>query len=276
MTEPAVISVAITGAIPRKEDSPAVPVVPAEQIESAHEAFDAGAALVHIHVRDAKQKQCCDIDKFAAVQEGIRKHCPGMIVQFSCGASGFSAEDRARSLQLRPDMGSLATGSVNFANRIYGNHPDLIETLAKTMIEYEVKPEVEVFDLAMLYNAKALLDRGLIKAPAHVQFVLGIPNALPADEAVLDVLIGELDRVMPEATWSCLGVGRHQLAANRWALAKGGHPRTGLEDNIYRSKGVLAKSNGELVELAVRLFAEYGRHLASPEEARRILGLRAA
>lgn len=276
MSEPTIISVAITGAIPRKEDTPAVPVEPSEQIESARQAFEAGAALVHIHVRDDQQDQCCDIDRFAAVQEGVRSNCPGMIVQFSCGASGFSAEDRSRSLRLRPDMGSLATGSVNFANRIYGNHPELVETLARTMLEFDVKPEIEVFDLAMLYNAKTLIDRGLAKAPAHVQFVLGIPNALPAEEAVLDLLIGELRRVMPDATWSCLGIGRHQLSANRWALAKGGHMRTGLEDNIYRSKGVLAKSNAELVTLAVELFSEYDRHPATPAEARDILGLRAA
>lgn len=276
MTAPAIISVAITGAGPRKENTPAVPVEPNEQIESTHQAFEAGAALVHIHVRDEQQVQCCDIDLYGKVQEGVRKNCPGMIIQFSCGASGFSAEERSRSLRLRPDMGSLATGSVNFSNRIYGNHPELVETLAQTMLEFDVKPEIEVFDLAMLYNAKALIDRGQIKAPAHVQFVLGIPNALPAEEPVLDLLIGELDRVMPDATWSCLGIGRHQLSANRWALAKGGHLRTGLEDNIYRSKGVLAKSNAELVTLAVELFSEYDRHPATSAEAREILGLRAA
>jgi uncharacterized protein (DUF849 family) len=276
MSEPAIISVAITGAIPRKENNPAVPVTPSEQIESTHEAFEAGAALVHIHVRDDEQKQCCDIERYGAVQEGVRAHCPGMIIQFSCGASGFSAEERARSLALRPDMGSLATGSVNFANRTYANPPDLVETLARTMRDNLVKPEVEVFDLAMLYNARALIARGLIEPPAHVQFVLGIPNALPAEEAVLDLLIAERGRILPDATWSCLGIGRHQLSVNRWALAKGGHLRTGLEDNIYRSKGVLAKSNGELVALAVEQFADYDRHPATPAEARRILGLRAA
>ena len=275
MTEPAIISVAITGAVTRKENNPAVPVEPNEQVESTHQAFEAGAALVHIHVRDDEQNQCCDIDRYAKVQEGVQANCPGMIIQFSCGASGFSAEDRSRSLRLRPDMGSLATGSVNFANRIYGNDPELIDTLARTMLEFDVKPEIEVFDLAMLYNAKALIDRGRIKAPAHVQFVLGIPNALPAEEPVLDLLVGELDRVMPDATWSCLGVGRHQLPANRWALAKGGHLRTGLEDNIYRSKGVLAESNADLVTLAVELFPEYDRHPTTPAEAREILGLRA-
>jgi 3-keto-5-aminohexanoate cleavage enzyme len=276
MTTPCIISVAITGSQPTKAQNPAVPISPAEQVESTHEAFEAGAALVHIHVRDDEGKSSSDAGRFAIVQEGIRKHCPGMIVQFSTGGRGRDPSERGSSLALRPDMASLATGSVNFATIIYENPPSLIDALAGTMLQNEIKPEVEIFDLAMLYNARALVDRGVLKAPAHVQFVMGIPGALPAREQVLDFLISELADVLPGATWTAAGISRHQAVVNRWALARGGHARTGLEDNIYIAKGELAASNAALVQQVAGLCAEYDRRPATPAEARRLLGLRAA
>jgi uncharacterized protein (DUF849 family) len=275
MSSPCIITVAITGSQPTKAQNPAVPVLPNEQIESTHEAFEAGAALVHIHVRDDAGRSSSDPARFAQVQDGIRKHCPGMIVQFSTGGRGRDPAERGSSLALRPDMASLATGSVNFATVIYENPPSLIDTLAGTMLQNEIKPEVEIFDLAMLYNARALVDRGLLKAPAHVQFVMGIPGALPAREPVLDFLIAELGEMLPGATWTAAGVSRHQQAVNRWALARGGHARTGLEDNIYIAKGELAASNAALVRQVVALCGEYDRRPAKPVEARAILGLRA-
>ena len=180
MEKPVVIAVAITGSVPRKKDTPAVPVTPAEQIESTHQAFEAGATLVHIHVRNADESSGSDPAKFAEVQEGVRKHCPGMIVQFSTGGRGREPNERGAMLHLKPDMASLATGSVNFAKIIYENPPQLVDDLATAMLENRIKPEIEVFDLAMLYNARDLLARGLLEAPLHVQFVLGIRNALPA------------------------------------------------------------------------------------------------
>jgi 3-keto-5-aminohexanoate cleavage enzyme len=273
MTTPAIITVAITGSVPRKKDTPAIPVEPAEQVDSTHEAFEAGAALAHIHVRDAQENSSSDPERFARVIEGVRRHCPGMIVQTSTGGRGRSHEQRGSPIPLRPDMASLTTGSVNFATMIYENPPELIDRLAQAMLDHEVKPEMEIFDLAMLYNTRRLIERGLALPPAHVQFVLGIPNALPAEEAVLDLLLREKARVLPDATWSCAGIGRHQLAANRWTLARGGHPRTGLEDNIYKAKGVLAQSNAELVAMTAALCAEHDRHPAGPAEARIILGL---
>lgn len=276
MAEPAIITVAITGSQPTKAQNPAVPITPAEQIESTHEAFEAGASLVHIHVRDEEGRSSSDAERFAQVQEGIRRHCPGMIVQFSTGGRGREPAERGSSLKHRPDMASLATGSVNFATIIYENPPALIEGLAKSMLENEVKPEIEIFDLAMLYNARELVDRGLLEAPVHVQFVMGIPGALPARERVLDFLISELHEVLPGATWTAAAIGRHQFTANRWALTKGGHLRTGLEDNIYLDKGRLAASNAELVRRAADLCAEHGRPPATPIEARRLLGLRPA
>lgn len=276
MTTPCIISVAITGSQPTKAQNPAVPISPSEQVESTHEAFEAGAALVHIHVRDDEGKSSSDAGRFAIVQEGIRKHCPGMIVQFSTGGRGRDPSERGSSLALRPDMASLATGSVNFATIIYENPPSLIDALAGTMLQNEIKPEVEIFDLAMLYNARALVDRGVLKAPAHVQFVMGIPGALPAREQVLDFLISELADVLPGATWTAAGISRHQAVVNRWALARGGHARTGLEDNIYIAKGELAASNAALVRQVAGLCAEYDRRPATPAEARDLLGLRAA
>ncbi len=276
MSTPAIITVAITGSVPRKADNPAVPVTPAEQIESTHEAFEAGASLVHIHVRGADESSSSDPELFAAVQDGVRKHCPGMIIQFSTGGRGRDQYERGKPLSLGPDMASLATGSVNFAKQIYENHPSLVEDLARAMLERDIKPEIEVFDLAMLYSARALVDRGLLAEPAHVQFVMGIPNALPARRAVLEFLISELNDVMPGATWTAAGIGRHQLAVSRWALELGGHVRTGLEDNLRYDKTRLATSNAELVGLAADLCDAYGRRPATPSEAREVLSLAAA
>ena len=274
MTTPAIITVAITGSQPTKEMTAALPVTPSEQIESTHEAFEAGASLVHIHVRDEKGLPSSDPDLYAEVQDGVRKHCPGMIIQFSTGGRGRSMEERGTCLKHRPDMASLATGSVNFKTVIYENSPQLVDDLANAMVEYDIKPEVEVFDLAMLYNTRDLIDRGLLREPAHVQFVMGIPNALPVRERLLDFLVEELAEILPGATWTAAGIGRQQLALNRWSLARGGHVRTGLEDNIYMERGVRAQSTAELVERLAVMCGENGRHAATAEEARQLLVLR--
>jgi len=273
MTKPVIITVAITGAVPKKADSPAVPVRPAEQIESTHQAYEAGASLVHIHVRNPDESSSSDAALFAGVQAGVRKHCPGMIVQFSTGGRGRNQNERASSLVHRPDMASLATGSVNFATQIYENTPQLIDGMATTMRDLGIKPEIEAFDLAMLYNAKALVDRGLLKPPVHIQFVLGIPNALPARRQVLEFLLAELKDIMPDATWTAAGIGRYQLEVNRWCLKLGGHVRTGLEDNLRFDKTRLAESNAELVARVADICSEYNRRPATPAEARQILGL---
>ena len=276
MSNPVIITVAITGAVPKKKDNPAVPVTPAEQIESTHEAFEAGAALVHIHVRKPDESPGSDPELYGRVQEGVRKHCPGMIVQFSTGGRGRELSARGAMLYLRPDMASLATGSVNFPTNIYENPPDFVEGLAKTMLEHDIKPEVEVFDLAMLYNAANLVKKGLLKDPPHVQFVMGIPNAMPARRSIFDFLRAELQAILPRATWVAAGVARHQWEVNQWCLESGGHCRTGLEDNLKIEPDRLAASNAELVRKIVDACARFGRRPATPAEARRILGLRAA
>ena len=273
MSKPCIITVAITGAVPRKEDNPAVPVVPSEQIESTHEAFEAGASLVHIHVRNADQSSGSDPDKFRQIQEGVMQHCPGMIIQFSTGGRGREAQKRGAMLNLKPDMASLATGSVNFPTSIYENPPSFIEDLAQTMLNYDIKPEIEIFDAAMLYSAANLVRKGLLKPPVHVQFVLGIPNALPARRKLLDFLIAESEELLPNSTWTAAGIGRHQFEVNKWCLELGGHCRTGLEDNIKYDKNRLAASNAELVTKIVEIADQFDRQPASPEQARQLLNL---
>lgn len=275
MTQPIIITTAITGSQPRKKDNPAVPVMPTEQIESTHEAFEAGSSLVHIHVRDADENPSSDPQLFAEVQEGIRKHCPGMIIQFSTGGRGREASARGAMLYLKPDMASLATGSVNFPGMIYENSPQLIDSLAVAMQQHGVRPEIEVFDAAMLYNAVKLAEAGKIPTPIHVQFVLGIPGAMPARRNLLEFLVQELKTLAPAATWSAMGIGRNQFEVNKWTLAMGGHARTGFEDNVKIGKDTLAPSNAALVKLIVDVAQEYGRHVAGPEEARSLLSLAA-
>ncbi len=273
MTEPCIITVAITGSVPRKEDNPAVPISVQEQIESTQEAFEAGASLVHVHVRNEDQTPSSDPEKFGAFQEGVRKHCPGMIVQFSTGGRGRAAQERGAMLHLKPDMASLATGSVNFPNMVYENPPRLVEDLAATMLAEGIKPEIEVFDLAMLYTAAEMAASERLKTPLHVQFVFGLRNALPARREILEFEVAQLESLAPDATWTAAAIGRSQLEMNHWALELGGHCRTGLEDNIRFDKSRLAASNAELVARVAELCADYGRHPATPAEARALLSL---
>ena len=271
--DPVIITVAITGSVPRKKDSPAVPITVSEQIESTHAAFEAGASLVHVHVRADDENPSSDPDRFAAFMDGVRKHCPGMIIQFSTGGRGRDPHERGSMLHLKPDMASLATGSVNLPGMVYENHPDLVAALAWEMARYGVKPEIEVFDLSMLYTAAAMSEDRRLRAPLHVQFVMGLKNAMPAQRDVLEFEVAQLRKLLPDATWTAAGIGRHQLTLNHWALELGGHCRTGLEDNLRYDRNRLATSNAELVARVARLCSEHGRTPASCEEARRLLSL---
>ncbi|HKM64289.1 MAG TPA: 3-keto-5-aminohexanoate cleavage protein [Acidisphaera sp.] len=277
MSEPCVLAVAITGSVPRKSDNPAVPISVAEQVESTHEAFEAGASLVHVHVRNDDETPSSDPEKFGRVQEGVRRHCPGMIVQFSTGGRGRDQAARGNALDLQPDMASLSTGSVNFPSIIYENVPGLVADLASKMQRFGVLPEIEIFDLSHIHGAKPLVEAGLMNERPHVQFVLGVKNAMPAEEPLLDILLEETRRVLPHATWTAAGIGRFQSIVMDWVLArKADGVRTGLEDNIRVTKDKLAASNAELVQIAGEAIARHDRRVATPAEARAMLGLRPA
>ena len=271
---PVVITVAITGSVPRKRDNPAVPITAEEQIASTHEAFEAGATLVHIHVRNPDESPSSDAALFAQVQEGVKRYCPGMIIKFSTGGRGRDPSARGTALSLRPDMASLATGSVNFPTIVYENSAVLVRDLATRMQEFRVRPEIEIFDLSHVHAARRLVDEGLIDDHPHVQFVLGIQNAMPAEERLLDVLLDELKRILPKATWTAAGIGRHQSLVMSWALARGADAvRTGLEDNVRIDRNRLAKSNAELVQAATGICSRHDARPATPHEARALLAL---
>ncbi|MGA7817729.1 3-keto-5-aminohexanoate cleavage protein [Caballeronia sp.] len=275
MTTPCIISVAITGSLPRKKDNRAVPISVDEQIESTQAAFEAGATLVHLHVRNDDETPTSDPERFARVLEGIRKHAPGIITQVSTGGRSGAGHERGGMLSLRPDMASLATGSVNFPTRVYENSPDLIDWLAAEMTTYGIKPEVEAFDLSMIFQAVAMQQAGKIVGPLHLQFVMGIKNAMPVDREVFEFYVHTLHRLAPDATWTGAGIGRDQLTLARWSLELGGHCRTGLEDNVRLDKHTLAPSNAALVQQVAGLCSEFGRTVATVAQARALLGLAA-
>lgn len=274
MNKPCIICVAITGSLPGKSDNPAVPVTISEQIESTHEAFEAGATIVHTHVRQDDGRPTSDPERFAEFMDGIRKHCPGMIIQLSTGGRSGAGRERGGMLPLAPDMASLAVGSNNFPTRVYENAPDLVDWLAAEMIQYGIKPEIEAFDLSHIFKAREMWDRGQIQGRPYVQFVMGVKNAMPVDRDVFDYYVHTVQRLFGEnAPWCAAGIGPNQIVLNEWAVACGGHARTGLEDNIRLDRDTLAPSNAALVQRVVELCDRYERPVASWQQARSILKL---
>ena len=276
MTKPCIICVAITGSVPRKENNPAVPITLSEQVESTHAAFEAGASIAHLHVRNTDQTPTSDPEKFARLQEALKRHCPGMILQFSTGGRSGAGKERGGMLPLKPDMASLTVGSNNFPTRVYENPPDLVDWLAAEMLEHDIKPEIEAFDLSHIVQAAKMAQEGRLKGPLYVQFVMGVKNAMPADKPIFDFYIATLNRLAPDAEWCAAGIGAAQLTVNEWCIAAGGHTRTGLEDNVRLDRDRLAPSNAALVQRAVALCEKHERPVATWAEARDILGLRAA
>ena len=276
MTNPCIICVAITGSLPTKANTPAVPISIAEQIESTHEAFEAGASIAHCHVRDDEGKPSSDPERFARLKEGIEAHCPGMIIQLSTGGRSGAGQARGGMLPLRPDMASLSVGSNNFPTRVYENPPDLVDWLASEMRLYAVKPEIEAFDLSHIVQAAAMQRDGRLQGPLYVQFVMGVKNAMPADETIFDFYVQTLKRLSPDALWCAAGIGPAQFLINDWAIKKGGHTRTGLEDNVRLNRDSLAPSNAALVRRAVALCEKYERPVADWRQSRKILGLHRA
>ncbi|MEP2952701.1 MAG: 3-keto-5-aminohexanoate cleavage protein [Sulfitobacter sp.] len=275
-TTPCILCVAITGSVPTKAANPAVPISIAEQVESTHAAFEAGASICHAHVRNDDETPSSDPEKFARLMEGVQKHCPGMIIQFSTGGRSGAGRERGGMLSLRPDMASLSVGSNNFPTRVYENPPELVDWLASEMKTHAVKPEIEAFDLSHIHKAAEMNRDGRIPGQLYVQFVMGVKNAMPVDRETFDFYIQTLNRLAPDAQWCAAGIGPNQIVLNEWAIAAGGHTRAGLEDNVRLDRDRLAPSNAALIQRAADLCAKYDRPVATPAQAREILGLRPA
>ena len=274
--KPCIICVAITGSLPTKRDNPAVPTEISEQVESTQAAFEAGATICHAHVRNADQTPTSDPEKFARLKEGLEKHCPGIIVQFSTGGRSGAGAERGGMLPLKPDMASLTVGSNNFPTRVYENPPDLVDWLAAEMRTHDIKPEIEAFDLSHIHHAALMQRDGRLKADTYVQFVMGVKNAMPVDRDVFDYYVKTMERLLPGSEWCAAGIGAGQIVVNEWSVAAGGHARTGLEDNVRLDRETLAPSNAALVQRVVDLCDRHERPVATVAQAREMLGLRAA
>jgi 3-keto-5-aminohexanoate cleavage enzyme len=275
--DPCIICVAITGSLPTKANNPAVPITIAEQIDSTQAAFEAGATIAHCHVRDDAGKPTSDPDRFALLQEGLEKHCPGMILQFSTGGRSGAGKERGGMLRLRPDMASLSVGSNNFPTRVYENPPDLVDWLALEMATHGVTPEIECFDLSHVFKAHQMWQDGQLPARPYVQFVMGVKNAMPADRPAFDFLVQTAKRLFgADVPWCAAGIGPAQIVVNEWCVTSGGHCRTGMEDNVRLDRSTLAPSNAALVRRVADLCARHERQVATWQEARAILGLGSA
>lgn len=275
--KPVIITAAISGSLTRREDNPALPITVEEMVESAVACRRAGAAVIHLHARDEQGTPNQDVDVFRRQIEGIRERGCDAILNTSTGAAGGHAEgteERLAPVALEPEMATLDCGSINFGDeRILKGSYGFLRESAERMRDHGVVPEIEVFDSGMIANGIRLIEEGLIEGPGVWQVCIGIRGAAAADLQTVSFMVG---RLPAGAVWGMLGVGRHQIAANLVSLAFGGHVRTGLEDNIYYRSGELARSNTQLVERAVRLAEEVGRPVATPEQAREIIGTRNA
>lgn len=269
-----IITAALTGSRTTKAHNPAVPYTPQEIAEDAVACWQAGAAVVHIHVRDPQTgAPSMDLALFREVVERIRARCD---VVLNLTTSGLHLEGpdvlerRLAPVTLHPDLCSLDIGSVNFRDRVFLNPPAWGEVAARRMREHGVKPEIEVFDVGHVAQALDLIARGLVEDPPYFQLCMGVPWGIPATPENLLFLRSQLP---PGARWSVLGVGRAQWTMVALGILLGGHVRVGFEDNVYLERGVLAASNAQMVEKAVRLVRDLGREVASVDEARAILGL---
>lgn len=269
--EKVIITAAICGAEVTKEDNPNLPVTPEELAEAALEAERAGAAIIHLHVRDQEGKPTQSKEVFAEVIDRMKEKGVTAIIQPSTGgAAGMSWQERIQPVYLKPEMATLDCGTVNFGDEIFVNDLPLMRNFAREMQKYNILPELECFEPGHIYNALQLKKEGLLEGHLHFDLVLGVPGAIKAS---IKNLLFMVELLPPEATWTVAGIGRHQLPMATHAILMGGHVRVGFEDNIYYTRGVLAESNAQLVARIVRLAGELGREIATPDETRRILGL---
>ena len=268
--QPVMITAAMVGAEVTKDQQPCLPITPSEIIAAAVECYEAGASIIHIHVRDAGGNATQDAALFREVVEGIRSRCDVITQVSTGGAVWMSADERLQSIECQPDMATLTTGTVNFGNDVFMNNRGLVETFARRLRERGIVPEIEVFDTGMLDEAMRLRSMGLIGDPIHFDFVMGVPGGIGPDPAHLVHMVRCLP---PGSSWSVAGIGRAQLTLGTIALAMGGNVRVGFEDNIYYRKGQLARSNAELVARIARLAQELDRSVATPAQAREMLQL---
>jgi len=265
-----IITAAVTGSLPTKRVTPHVPISPEEIVRDGIACEAAGASVIHLHARDPRDESpTTDFAIFESICHGIQAKTR-LITQISTGGrAGMAYDQRCERLKLKPEMASLTTGSVNFPNSVYVNSPELIEALAADMQKYNIKPEMEIFDVSMISNATSLLAKGLVAPPLHFDFVMGLKGAIPAS---VENLVHMRNTIPDDATWTVAGIGRAQLVMTTHAILMGGHVRVGLEDNIYYRRGELA-TNAQLVERVVRLAGILDREIATPDEARQILNL---
>lgn len=268
--EKLIITTALTGNVPTKKMNPNLPVTPKEIARDVKDCAAAGASIFHVHARDEMEKPSLNGEIFKKIVRKIKKKAPEVIIQLSTGArAGKDWEDRALPVRLLPEMGSFTTGSNNLPGIIYENSPQFIEFLAQVFKETGVKPEIEAFETGMINNALFLVKKGLLSTPLHFNFVLGAPGAMPGS---LKNLLFLSESIPAGSTWTVAGIGKNEISLATAAILMGGHVRVGLEDNLYLPDGSLA-SNPALVETIVRIAKEVGRPIASPDEARGILGL---
>lgn len=273
MDNKVILTVATTGAWPSKKDTPYVPLQPEEIADEVYECWKAGASVAHIHVRDDEGKASMSFEKFEKTVKLIRERCDIVLNLTTSGGLGLTDEIRMKPfVELKPEMASYDCGSMNWLHTsVFENSPAFLEKLGVTMEENNVKPEIEVFDAGMVYNAIYYMKKGILKAPLHFQFVLGAAGGMAATVENLVFL----KNLIPEgSTWGALGIGKGHLPILYATLALGGHVRVGMEDNIYYGPGKLAKSNVEFVERTKRIVKEIGKEIATPDETRQILGLK--
>lgn len=269
--EKLIITAALTGAEVTKEIQPNLPVTPDEIAEAAYQCYLAGASIVHVHARENDGSPTQSYDVYKEIKEKTAEKCDIIFQPSTGGATWHTPEERLQPVELKPEMATLSCGTCNFGPDVFMNSEEYIEKFAKRMQELGVKPEIEVFERGMIENAKALVKKGLTDSPLHFDFVLGVPGASPGNPEDLLYMVNKI----PEgSTWTVAGIGRYETPLAAMAIIMGGHVRVGFEDNVYYSKGVKADSNAQLVERVVRLAKEFGREVATPEEARKILGLK--
>jgi len=271
MSDPLIITCAITGAETTKANQPALPITPEEQALAAEEAVQAGASVIHLHVREDDGRPSQRTERFRESIDAIKSRVPDVIIQISTGgAVGESIENRLKPLGLKPEMASLNMGTLNFGDDVFINPPKDIEAFALEMRKQGIMPELEVYEAGMVESSYKLIQKKILSSPLHYQFVLGVPGGMSGD---LKNLIHLRSLIPIGAHWGVAGVGRFQLPLAVHALTLGGHVRVGFEDNIFYNKGVLAKSNAELVARVARISAEMGREVATSKIARSVLGL---